>query len=557
MADEQKLPERPAEGAEGSAEGGEKLSKKALKKLEKEREKAAKKAEQEKAAAEKKAQEDANDVSKGKYGDTPLVGSGDYKPLSQKRFKLHEVAGVDNGTEVLVRCKVDNARSQSAKLGFLLLSHGPDSIQAVVAASETISRQMVKFAANIPPESIVDVVGLAKDVPEPIKSASISNKELHIVQIWVISRAISKLPIQVADADTRLPSEDKSAEQEEGGRALVGLNTRLDNRVLDLRSPLNRAIFKVRNGVKKAFTQFLTERGFIDIDTPKLLGSPSEGGANVFVVEYYKGKGYLAQSPQFYKEMAISAGFERVFEISDVFRAEDSNTSRHLSEYTSMDLEMEFTDDYMEVVHLIRDLMHYILATLAKNFSREIEYVRGKYPSEPFKLPEKSEDIPIIEFEQGCKWLNEAGIEVDDSDDVNSQQEKALGNIVREKFGTDVYILNGYPHKARAFYTMPRNADLGSKYSNSFDFMMRGQEVLSGAQRIHDHVLLSKKMRSWQPPLDPESAGFKDYVDAFKYGCPPHAGGAFGLERVVSNYLALQNVRQASLFPRDPSRLTP
>jgi nondiscriminating aspartyl-tRNA synthetase len=433
---------------------------------------------------------------------------------------------------------------------------GLDSVQAVVAASEQLSRQLVKFAATIPPESVVDVVGLAKDVKEPIKSASISNKELHVTEIWVVSRAVPQLPIQVADAESRVPSEDATTEQQdESGRPLVALPTRLDNRVLDLRSALGHAIFEVRDGVKDSFVEFLTKNRFKSIDTPKLLGSPSEGGANVFEVGYYKRKAFLAQSPQFYKQMLISSRFKRVMEIGPVFRAEDSNTSRHLSEYTSMDLEMEFVDDYLEVVHLIRDLMHHILSTLSLKFSRETEAVRKIYPSEPFKLPTKSEDIPIVEFEEGIKWLNDAGIEADSGDDVNSQQEKKLGDIVREKFNTDVYILNGYPHAARAFYTFPRGGDLSAKYSNSFDFMMRGQEVLSGAQRIHDHDLLAQKMKGLG--LEPESPGFKDYVDAFKYGCPPHGGGAFGLERVVCNWLALPNVRMAAFFPRDPGRVTP
>jgi nondiscriminating aspartyl-tRNA synthetase len=497
-------------------------------------------------------------VSKDKYGDTPVLGSTDYKPLKNKRYGLYEVSELTDGTEVLVRCEVATARSQSAKLAFLNFSDDLDSIQAVVAASESLSRQMVKFAANIPTESVVDVVGLAKDVKDPIKSATISNKELHITQLWVVSRAVPQAPIQVADVEGALPGDNTgAAQQDETGRALVGLATRLDNRVLDLRSKLNHAIFEVRDGVKSAFIDFLKENRFKSIDTPKLLGSPSEGGANVFEVGYYKRKAYLAQSPQFYKQMLISSRRKRVMEIGPVFRAEDSNTSRHLSEYTSMDLEMEFIDDYLEVVNLIRNLMHHILSTLQSKYSRETEHVRKVYPSESFKLPPNAADIPIVEFEEGCKWLNEKGIETDAGDDINAQQERSLGDIVREKFNTDVYILNGYPHTARAFYTFPRGGDLSAKYSNSFDFMMRGQEVLSGAQRIHNYEMLCKKMRGMEPPMDPESAGFKDYVDAFKYGCPPHGGGAFGLERVVCNWLALPNVRMAAFFPRDPSRVTP
>jgi aspartyl-tRNA synthetase len=247
-----------------------------------------------------------------------------------------------------------------------------------------------------------------------------------------------------------------------------------------------------------------------------LLGSPSEGGANVFEVTYYKQKAYLAQSPQLYKQMLIASRFKRVMEIGPVFRAEDSNTSRHLSEYTSMDLEMEFVDDYSEVMFLIRDLLHYILTQLNTKFSKQTERVRQTYNAAPFALPEKAEDVPIITFTEGIQMLKEAGIEASDAEDVNSQQEKALGDLVLKKYNSDFYILKEYPLAARAFYTFPKGGDLNAKFSNSFDFMMRGQEVLSGAQRIHDHEMLRTKLKTLG--LDPDGTGFKDYVSCFSYG---------------------------------------
>ena len=190
-----------------------------------------------------------------------------------------------------------------------------DSVQAVIAAGETLSRQMVKFAASIPVESLVCVIGTVKNAPEPVKSATVSNVELHIEELWIVSKARTQLPISVEDCERAVPSENVQEKTEEGGRPAVTLSTRLDNRVLDLRSTLNHAIFQIRAGVKELFQEYLVKHGFIGIDTPKLLGAPSEGGANVFEVKYFDTKAFLCQSPQLYKQMCIAAGFERVMSV--------------------------------------------------------------------------------------------------------------------------------------------------------------------------------------------------------------------------------------------------
>lgn len=333
--------------------------------------------------------------------------------------KLVSLADVADGTEVAVRCRVTNARSQSAKLAFLNLRDGHDSIQAVVAASETLSRQMVKFASTTPAESVVDVLGVVKDAPVPVNSTTISLKELHITQLWIISKALPQLPIQVEDAEQRIPTESATAEQlAESGRPLVQLSTRLDNRVLDLRSTLNRAIMEIRDGVHILFEEYLRKHNFLKIDTPKLLGAPSEGGANVFEVKYFDKKAYLAQSPQLYKQMLIAADYKRVFETAPVFRAENSNTSRHLTEYTSLDLEMEFENDYEDVIHFIRDLMLYILQGLQDKYQKQTERVRKEYKTEPFLVPKSAEDVPILTFAQGIALLKEAGIVTEELEDI-------------------------------------------------------------------------------------------------------------------------------------------
>ena len=267
---------------------------------------------------------------------------------------------------------------------------------------------------------------------------------------------------------------------------------------------------------------------------------------------YFKGKSYLAQSPQLYKQQLIAADFERVFEVAPVFRAENSNTHRHMTEFTGLDLEMAFEEHYDEVVDLLGELFVFIFSELKTRYAKEIALVRKQYPVEEFKLP-KDGKMVRIPFKEGIAMLREAGKEIDDLEDLSTENEKFLGKLVREKYDTDFYILDKFPLNIRPFYTMPDAED--SRYSNSYDFFMRGEEILSGAQRIHDAELLRERMKAHG--VHPEDPGLEDYCNAFTYGCPPHAGGGIGLERVVMFYLDLKNIRRASLFPRDPKRLRP
>jgi aspartyl-tRNA synthetase len=351
---------------------------------------------------------------------------------------------------------------------------------------------------------------------------------------------------------------------EEEGRPIVTLNTRLNNRVIDLRAKHNQAIFEIKWGVIDLFQTFLSSKGFKGIQTPRLLGSASEGGANVFEVKYFATQAFLAQSPQLYKQMLIAANFKRVFEVGPVFRAENSNTARHLTEFTGLDMEMKFNKDYHEVVSLLEELMLHIFNGLRTNYKRQTDLVRSIYHVEDFKLPEAGK-VPRLRFPEGIAMLREAGEEIGDFDDLSTPQEKRLGALVLEKYGSDFYVLDQYPLAIRPFYTMPSaetrakydQANPNAGYSNSYDFFMRGQEIMSGAQRIHNAEYLAKRMREHDTHVDPNGPGLKDYVAAFKAGAPKHAGGGIGLERIVMLWLGLPNVRLASLFPRDPSRLTP
>lgn len=550
----------PAPAASGAPEASKEPSKNALKKAQKEKEKAEKKAAakaRELAERQKKEAADAEDVSKESYGELPLTGSKDFKPTGASRQDLGQIADFED-KEITFRAWVENARVQSAKLAFLNLRQGLNTVQAVVAASEKLSKQMVKFSGSVSTESTVAVTGLVKRVKEPIKSATIKDFEIHIQKLFVESKAEVPLPLQVEDAERPIPSEglgDEDQKQEEGdARPLVGLNTRLNNRTIDLRAKINHAIFIIKSGVCGLFQEFLSQRGFILMHTPKILGAASEGGANVFELKYFDRPAYLAQSPQFYKQMLIASRYQKVMEIGPVFRAENSNTARHLTEFTGLDLEMEFQEHYYEVVGVLEELMLFIFTELNKRYKKETDLVRSVYHVEDFKLPEAG-SVPRIPFAEGIKMLREAGEELNDYDDLSTPQEKKLGKLVLEKYGSDFYTLDQFPIEIRPAYTMPSPHD--PKLSNSYDMFMRGQEICSGAQRIHDAELLAKQMREHDPPIDPNGAGTKDYVDSFRYGCPPHGGGGFGLERIVQFWLGLPNIRMASLFPRDPSRVVP
>lgn len=521
-----------------AATGDAPLSKNALKKLEKEKAKAAKKAErQAELAAEAEADADAaEDVSKGSYGDAELVQS------KEKTDRVWvDVKDIDlsmKGQKVLVRGRVHTSRG-TGKQCFLMLRQRQYSMQSLLFVGENISKQMVKYTTNIPKESIVDVEGIVTAVDVPIASASQKDVEIHISKIFCISKSDPRLPLQIEDA-TR-PEDDETL-------ATVNQDTKLDNRIIDLRTITNQALYRIQAGICRLFREHLDSVGFQEIHTPKIISAASEGGANVFRVSYFKGSAFLAQSPQLYKQMCIAADFDRVYTIGGVFRAEDSNTHRHLTEFVGLDIEMAFNDHYHEVLQTIGDTFISIFKGLRDNYAQEIETVNKQFPCEPFKFLEPS---LVLTFPEAVKMLRENGVEIGDEDDLSTPQEKFLGKLVKAKYDTDYYILDKYPLAVRPFYTMPDPNN--PKLSNSYDMFMRGEEILSGAQRIHDPEFLTE--RALHHGIDLET--IKSYIDGFRYGCPPHGGGGIGLERVLMLYLALGNIRKTSMFPRDPKRLTP
>jgi len=518
-------------------EKSETQKKREAKKAEKANKKAAHKADE--GGSKEDAKDDGPDVSNGKYGVQEMNQSKD-KP-STVLIPVKELTTKMSEKMVNIRGRLHTSRAKG-KQCFFVLRQQQVTVQCLAYVSESVSKQMVKFIAHISKESIVDVEAVVKKVDEKIESCTQQDVELHVTQVWVVSASDPQLPLQIEDAARKVTEED------EGTFARVNQDTRLDNRVLDLRTPTNQAIFRLEAGVCQLFRDTLAKKGFVEIHTPKIISAASEGGANVFKVSYFKGSAFLAQSPQLYKQMAIAGDFDKVFTVGGVFRAEDSNTHRHLTEFVGLDLEMAFKFHYHEVVDTIGDLFTMMFRGLRDKYSQEIATVSQQFPCEPFKFL----DPPLrLEFPEAVEMLKEAGVEMGDEDDLSTPAEKLLGRLVRAKYDTDFFILDKFPLAVRPFYTMPCPVD--GKYSNSYDMFMRGEEILSGAQRIHNPEFLIERAKHHGVELNTIAS----YIDSFRYGCPPHAGGGIGMERVTMLYLGLDNIRKTSMFPRDPKRLTP
>ncbi|KAG0197307.1 aspartate--tRNA ligase dps1 [Mortierella sp. GBA30] len=526
-------------------EHGQRFAKNSLKKLQKEK---LKRERAEKDAADRAAKASATtnvvgDYSKDVYGKKTMNRSEDRPGLNYER--LSDINANRAGDKVWIRARIQTSRPTGNKMCFFQLRQNSSTIQGLVIFTETaISKQMVKFAQNISSESIVLIEGTIAKPLEPVNSCTVHDAEIIISQLFVTSEAQGRLPFNLEDASR--PETD--FEREDAQFSKVNLHTRLESRVFDLRTVTNQAIFRIQAGVCKLFREFLEKKGFLETHTPKIVGAAIEGGANVFQVKYFDNYAYLAQSPQFYKQMLVCGDFERVFEIGTVFRAENAFTHRHMTEFIGLDMEMAFEEHYHEILDVFDELFVYIFTGLETEYATDLGIVHRQYPFEKFEFLPKT---LRIEYKDAVALLRENGVEMGDYDDLSTEIERKLGQLVKEKYKTDFFMLDKFPLDVRPFYTMPDPKN--PRYSNSYDFFMRGEEILSGAQRIHDPDFLIERAKAHG--VDPES--IKSYVDAFRMGAPPHGGGGIGLERVIFFYLNLGNIRRVSLFPRDPKRLSP
>ena len=321
------------------------------------------------------------------------------------------------------------------------------------------------------------------------------------------------------------------------------LETQLDHRTIALRRPEIRAIFKVQSEIESAFVTYLKERNFEEIHTAKIIDSSTEGGSEMFTVNYFDRRSFLAQSPQFYKQMMVGAGFERVFEIGHAYRAELHNTWRHLNEYVSLDVEMGFIKDEYELMDLEEGFINYLYEHLNKTCKKELEMYK-------IELPQKV-NIPRITLNKAHEILLEKYNKKSPLGNIDAEGEVLISKYVKEKYDCDFVFLTKYPVSKRPMYTMMDDED--KNLTKSFDLIFDGLEITTGGQRIHDYEMLKENIIKFN--LNPDDFDF--YLETFKYGMPPHGGFAIGLERLTMKILKLSNIREAALVPRDMKRLTP
>ncbi len=385
---------------------------------------------------------------------------------------------------------------------------------------------------------IVQVTGKLSEVGEEVLNEMRMPKESVITVKGVIRKSAEArngfeiVPKKV----TNLNPLSATIPFEVTGKVPADLDVRLNFRYIDLRRLESTAIFKIESTILKAFRDALTKKGFIEIRTPSIVAESTEGGANLFPVQYFEKQAYLAQSPQLYKQLAVIGGLDRVFMIVPVFRAEKFNTPEHINEITQMDVEMGFAD-HKDAIKMLKYTIVYILKEVKKRNALELERLGVK-----LDVPKPVE----IAYTKAVEKLNANGFHMEFGDDFTREQEAELGKL----FG-EILIVKGYPTKIRAFYSMPSKEN--PEISNSYDLIYKGMEICSGAQRIHIPDMLVQALK--ERGLDPKS--FEFYINAFRNGAPPHAGWSIGLERLAMQITERKNIRECTMFPRDRNRLSP
>ena len=403
-------------------------------------------------------------------------------------------------------------------INFLVLRDARGIVQVVIDRPETLDP-----LDGLLPETVLAVEGTV--VAEPQAPGGV---EIHSPTLEVLSPVHAAVPFSLNKPMVK-----------------ATLPVFLDHAVVGLRHPAKRALFRLSAGIMAGFRETLNTLDFTEIQTPKLVASATESGANVFAVDYFGQRAYLAQSPQFYKQIMVGI-FERVYEVGPVFRAEPHDTARHINEYVSLDAEMGFIRDHRDVMAVLTEVMRGILAHLRAAYAPELALLDAVLPDVPA-------EIPAIYFPDAQNLiLQRYGEDARGEPDLAPQHERWLGAWAREEFGSDFLFVTGYPMAKRPFYTYPNPAD--SRYSNSFDLLFRGTELVTGGQRLHLYQdYLDAAARYGYNDLAP----FETYFETFKYGMPPHGGFAIGLERFMMQLLGLDNIRLGTLFPRDLHRLTP
>lgn len=417
------------------------------------------------------------------------------------------------------RVKVNGAIHTIRDMGtvaFIILRKREGLVQCVF--EEGISKFDLKDLKEADTVEVTGVFAASEKAPEGV--------EIRIEEMRILSEPAKPLPLPVAK-----------------WKLDTSLEARLNYRPVSLRNIRERAKFKVQEGIVRGFRDFLYEQGFTEIHTPKIGAKSAEGGANVFKLDYFHKPAILQQSPQFYKQMMVGV-FDRVFETAPVFRAEKHNTKRHLNEYTSLDFEMGYIDGFEDIMAMEAALLQYTMKLLQKDYARELKILGIELP--------KVTEIPAVRFDDVKKMVSEKyGRRIKNPFDLEPEEELLIGQYVKEEWDADFVFVTHYPSKKRPFYAMDDSED--TTYTRSFDLLFHGMEITTGGQRIHDYNELMEKMEA----RGMTEEGMEQYLSAFKHGMPPHGGLGIGLERLTMKLIGEDNVREATLFPRDLSRLEP
>jgi nondiscriminating aspartyl-tRNA synthetase len=415
-------------------------------------------------------------------------------------------------------------------VGWLFQVRELGSISFVVVRDRTGTAQAVILdpsqhdLSQLKRESLVEVYGTVKAEPQAKRGA-----ELLFKEVKVISEPVAELPFEVNRSKKKLN---------------LKIDSILDHRAFSLRNPEISAPFKVQAEIVRTFADCLRGLGFTEVHTSKIVSAGTEGGTALFPIKYFEQTAYLAQSPQFYKQMLVGAGFERVFEVGFVYRAEDHATSRHINEYLSLDFEMGFIDAYTDVIDVERGFLKQMVENIGKACADELSLLKVELP--------KTGDIPEIRLKDALAILaKDYKRDTKDMVDLDPEGERQICDYALKTHGSEFVFISRYPRKARPFYTMPDPEDEESTLG--FDCLFRGLEVTTGSQRIHDYNMLVNSIKR----IGGDPANFDFYLEIFRYAMPPHGGLAIGAERMTQQILNLSNVREASFFPRDRFRLTP
>ena len=433
----------------------------------------------------------------------------------QEEAELEDLLKAEEGTTITLEGAVHSIRDMG-EIAFVILRKREGLIQTVWEEGKTDME-----LSEIREGDYIHVTGQIKD-----EERAPHGKEVRLSTIRHLSHVSCPLPLPI----------DK-------WKLNTSLEAKLDRRSLSLRHIRDRARFRIQDGIVRGFRDFLYEQGFTEIHTPKIGAKSAEGGANMFRLSYFHRPAVLQQSPQLYKQMMVGV-FDRVFETGPVFRAEKHNTRRHLNEYTSLDFEMGYIHSFLDICAMETGFLQYTMNLLEKEYSKELKLLNITLPD--------VEKIPYVRLDEAKRLVSEKyNRKIRNPFDLEPEEEELIGKYFKEEYNADFVFVTHYPSKKRPFYAMDDPED--TRYTLSFDLLYHGLEITTGGQRIHDLSMLEEKIQ--EKGMTEE--GLEQYLDAFRFGMPPHGGLGIGLERLTMQLLGEDNVREACLFPRDMSRLEP